>query len=105
MLSRNKTIKLLHSLTNDSYKKCRVALKANNWDINRVLFPELYALSDTVTTISESFKQVANVVAEALNNIAEAFNNIAEALNNKITPIANAIDEAFSEAEGLEQDV
>lgn len=91
MLSRNKTIKLLHSLTNDSYKKCRAALKANNWDINRVLFPEFYSLKDCVDAINDGIKRFNNAVAEAVNNT--------------FTPLINAINETFSEAEGLEQDV
>ena len=84
MLSRNKTIKLLHSLTNDSYKICRAKLKANSWNINRVLYPEFYALSDSVTAISEGLEQFSNAVAEAVNS---AF-----------MPLANALKEAFENA-------
>ena len=81
MLSRNKTIKLLHSLTNDSYKKCRAELKANNWNINRVLYPDFYALSDSVTALTEGIKQFNNAVAEAVNS---AF-----------IPLVNLLEEAF----------
>lgn len=81
MLSHNKTIKLLHSLTNDSYKKCRAALKANNWNINRVLYPDFYVVSDCVKSISESLEQFSNAVAEAANS---AF-----------IPLANALKEAL----------
>jgi hypothetical protein len=84
MLSRNKTIKLLHRLTNDSYKKCRAELKANNWNINRVLYPEFYALSDSVTAILEGLEQFSNAVAEAVNS---AF-----------MPIVNALKEALDNA-------
>ena len=81
MLSHNKTIKLLHSLTNDSYKKCRSDLKANNWNINRVLYPEFYALKDSIDTISDGI---------------ESFNkSIVEAVNSAFIPFANALKEAL----------
>lgn len=83
MLSRNKTIKLLHSLTNDSYKKCRAELKANNWNINRVLYPEFYAFSDSVTAISEGIERFNNAVAEAVNSaFMPVVNALKEALDN-----------------------
>lgn len=83
MLSRNKTIKLLHRLTNDSYKKCRAKLKANNWNINRVLYPEFYALSDSVTAISEGLERFNKTVAEAINSaFMPVVNALKEALDN-----------------------
>ena len=84
MLSHNKTIKLLHSLTNDSYKKCRADLKANNWNINRVLYPDFYAFNDCVTAISEGLKQFSNAVTEAVNSAFIPFANaLKEALDNE----------------------
>lgn len=64
-MSRNKDIKFLHEYTGKSYKECRADLKANNWDVWRVLCPEFYALSDTVKNISEAMSNFFRAVGEA----------------------------------------
>lgn len=40
MLSRNKTINFLHTVTGWNYKKCRTKLKANSWSLYGILYPD-----------------------------------------------------------------
>ena len=83
-LSRNKTIKILHSITGRSFKECREDLKANNWDLINAL--GLNRLSDLTSGVYEA----AQCVVKALNALYTAavratevfINTLSEGLSN-----------------------
>ena len=83
-LSRNKTIKILHESTGKTYKECRAALKANNWDLNEALgLNLLIAALQRIPEISERIKRVFSAFAEAASAAVIAFNDtLSEALSD-----------------------
>ena len=83
-LSRNKTIKIMHSATGLSYKKCRALLKANNWDLSKACGLDLLStrieqfkqsfvenLLPVIDKVDEAIKNFANILAEYNNNHSE----------------------------------
>ena len=82
-VSRNKDIKLLHEMTGWSYKECRTRMKANHWDISKVLgdlfdqFPEI--ISNTLNVMREALNLVSTSCQEFICQFSQAFS---ELLNN-----------------------
>lgn len=83
-LSRNKTIKILHSITGRSFKECRADLKANNWDLNNAL--GLNRLSDFTSGLYEATQHIIkafNALSTAAARATEVFiNTLSEGLSN-----------------------
>ena len=78
MLSRNKTIKILHDVTGEPYKVCRAKLKANKWDLMHVIYPNYMQALDS---LKEYFVRLGEAVREALQPLSEInLDNLKEAL-------------------------
>jgi len=70
-MSRNKTIKLMHELTGQSYKHCRTELKAHRWNLYEVL-------GSSISIDSAILKRMEKAVGSA----EEAFRQLCEAVTN-----------------------
>ena len=89
MISRNKTIKILHDVTGEPYKVCRAKLKANNWDLLRVVYPPdfmkaLDSLKEYFTKLGEALRVSLQSLSELkLDNLKEALLEASEEANNE----------------------
>lgn len=80
-LSRNKTIKIMHSATGLSYKKCRALLKANNWDLSKACGLDL--LSTRIEQLKQSVAEnLLTVIDKAVETIKNYVNILCECINN-----------------------
>ena len=78
MISRNKTIKILHDVTGEPYKVCRAKLKANNWDLMHVIYPNYMQALDS---LKEYFTKLGEALRVALQPLSELnLDNLKEAL-------------------------
>ena len=62
-MSRNKTIKFYHDVTNLSYSVCRANLKKHHWDVREALgysdiTDKVASLSDAMENLSEGLREV-----------------------------------------------
>ena len=88
MLSHNKTIKILHDVTGEPYKVCRAKLKANNWDLARVVYPPdfmqaLDGLKEYFAKLGEALRVAIQPLSELnLDNLKEALLEASEEAND-----------------------
>jgi len=88
-MSRNKDIKILHSLTGWSFKKCRAHMKANHWDLVKALpigdvlaqLPEI--LSNTMTVMGEAINLAATTARDFASQLAQAMNETISKIDSK----------------------
>ena len=73
MLSRNKTINFLHTVTGWSYKKCRTKLKANNWSLYGVIYPDMSHISRAYESLNKAVVNFGIQLKAALNSINYAY--------------------------------
>ena len=76
-MSRNKTIKLMHKLTGQSYKHCRTELKAHRWNLYEVLGSSISIDS----AILELMEKAVGTAAEAVRQLGEAITSFYDYLN------------------------
>lgn len=80
MLSRNKTIKILHDVTGEPYKVCRAKLKANKWDIIKAVYPEYLTLVDSMRDFFYNFgKALREGLEKPLEELSKQMNQVMEA--------------------------
>lgn len=86
-MSRNKDIKLLHEITGWSYKECRKRMKANHWDISKVL--------------GDLFDQMPEIISNTLDVMREALNFAASTCEEFISQFSQAFSDAFNKGESI----
>lgn len=85
-MSRNKSIKLMHELTGQSYKHCRTELKAHRWNLYEVLGSSISIDS----AILELMEKAVGTAAEAGRQLGEAITSFYGYLNRIIETFPNA---------------
>lgn len=85
-MSRNKTIKLMHELTGQSYKHCRTELKAHRWNLYEVLGSSVSIDS----AILELMEKAVGTAAEAGWQLGEAVTNFYDYLKGILEIFPNA---------------
>lgn len=76
MLSRNKKINFLHTVTGWSYKKCRTKLKANNWSLYGVIQPRENLFKDAFSSFYKAIEDCSKAVTEFVDAFSEALKHI-----------------------------
>ena len=80
-MSRNKDIELYHKISGLSYKECRANLKANHWDLVKVLLPEL---SVDLEVLNNTMKAVGKILGDCFEVVGKACIQLGESLRGDL---------------------
>ena len=80
-MSRNKDIEVYHKISGLSYKECRANLKANHWDLVKVLLPEL---SVDLEVLNNTMKAVVQILGDCFEVVGKACIQLGESLRGDL---------------------
>ena len=90
-MSRNKDIEVYHKISGLSYKECRANLKANHWDLVKVLLPELSVdlevLNNTIVdleVLNNTMKAVVQILGDCFEVVGKACIQLGESLRGDL---------------------
>lgn len=87
-LSCNKSIKLLHDLTDLSYKECRTRLKKHSWELDKALFG-IYGVK--FETLDKALKACSNFLDEFYKALQEAFIPLIKTFTQSVADIIEQV--------------